>query len=256
MTSTAHSTSSLPQQQPYSDQSIPVGAPPPYTAVDPTPEETTIGTSDDIDPELAGNQAGSAVDSETQSSPAMPATQSNLHQRYLFNIFSFEEAVVFAIYPITVCLGSLVSVISQPDTYFSSKRNFFNVIFVKNGWFWTTIVFLIHCVRLRISRPQGLLMRYAITTLWWYLFTQWFFGAPLMDRIFLGTGGTCQVGDRPSHSGWTSVGCRHAAGEWTGGHDISGHSFLLTHASLFLWYEILPVLTERGPLARQINTKV
>jgi len=40
----------------------------------------------------------------------------------------------------------------------------------------------------------------------------------------------------------TSAACKLAGGQWKGGHDLSGHVFLLTHASLFLWAELLPFL--------------
>ncbi|KAK9461293.1 inositol phospholipid synthesis and fat-storage-inducing TM-domain-containing protein, partial [Lipomyces oligophaga] len=182
---------------------------------------------------------------------------------YVFSLFTFEELAVFLIYPTTIGLGSLTGTISMPQTYFSSKRNFVNTFFVKNGWFWTTIVYMIHCIRLRVG-PAPLALRYGVITGWWYLFTQWFFGAPLMDRIFISTGGVCVItepGFAPhSHESikdiWTSKGCRHNNGDWSGGHDVSGHSFILTLSSLFLWYELLPVLMDQTALMRQLNTKI
>lgn len=36
---------------------------------------------------------------------------------------------------------------------------------------------------------------------------------------------------------------KHAKAYWKGGHDISGHSFLLTHSTLFLMTEIAPTLS-------------
>ncbi|KAK9451663.1 inositol phospholipid synthesis and fat-storage-inducing TM-domain-containing protein [Limtongia smithiae] len=206
---------------------------------------------------MEANASGGQLTPPSTPPPAYP-------QRFFHSLLSFEEAVVFCIYPVTICLGSLVSVLSQPDTYFSNKRNIFNTIFVKNGWFWTSFVFMIHCIRLRASKPAALGARYAVITIWWFLFTQWFLGPPIMDRIFIQTGGMCFVADpdmdgdsgRPIHEIWSSVGCRHLRGDWAGGHDVSGHSFILTHSSLFLWYELLPVIVERGPLARQINTKI
>ncbi|KAK9467935.1 inositol phospholipid synthesis and fat-storage-inducing TM-domain-containing protein [Lipomyces arxii] len=195
------------------------------------------------------------------SSTPPPAYRS----KFVYGVFSFEELIIFILYPVTICLGSLVSLVSQPDNYFSSKRNVFNQVFVKNGWFWTTIAYMLNGIRLRISSPTKMLVRYLIATLWWFVFTQWFFGAPIMDRVFIRTGGMCfadgpgsvdLVEERPTHDTWTSLGCRHMNGAWEGGHDVSGHSFLLTHSSLFLWYEILPVIVERGPLLRQYNSKL
>ena len=40
----------------------------------------------------------------------------------------------------------------------------------------------------------------------------------------------------------TSVACKMAGGKWKGGHDISGHVFLLVLGTSFLWLEILPVV--------------
>ena len=40
----------------------------------------------------------------------------------------------------------------------------------------------------------------------------------------------------------TSAACRVAGGKWLGGHDLSGHVFLLAHASAFLWAELEPVV--------------
>lgn len=76
-----------------------------------------------------------------------------------------------------------------------------------------------------------------------------------MDRTFIITGGTCEavatdpnVRERMSTAtlAVTSAACKVAGGSWKGGHDLSGHTFLLTHASLFLWSELMPVLTLGG----------
>ncbi|KAK9479354.1 inositol phospholipid synthesis and fat-storage-inducing TM-domain-containing protein [Lipomyces japonicus] len=227
--------------------------------------------SDEIDSEAVNVLAQPILHLSTNSShnlgpPTPPQTPPPFEpRRYVNNLFGFEEIIIFFLYPCTILLGSLVSIISGvPESYFGNKTNFFNVFFVKNGWFWTTIVFTIHATRLRITSPRGLFVRYIAAAGWWFLFTQWFFGPPIMDRVFLTTGGVCFVKDvdeipgqeRPIHDVWSSIGCRHASGEWSGGHDISGHSFLLTHSSLFLWYEVLPVVLEGGTLARELNTKI
>lgn len=41
----------------------------------------------------------------------------------------------------------------------------------------------------------------------------------------------------------TSKACRAAGRQWAGGHDISGHVFLLVAGSALLWFETLPALT-------------
>ncbi|KAK9452962.1 inositol phospholipid synthesis and fat-storage-inducing TM-domain-containing protein [Dipodascopsis uninucleata] len=223
------------------------------------------------------DESGSTTEAVSQASDGLPppynsaaasVTESpvyELQRKYLRALLTFEQIGIFMIYPTTICLGILVSKVSDiPDNYFGKKTNIFNVFFVKNGWFWTTIVFMIHCIRLRISDPRKLLVRYIAATAWWFLFTQWFAGPPIMDRIFISTGGICVVGDEKKlediyggvHDISSSIGCRHARGEWTGGHDVSGHAFLLTHSSLFLWFEILPVLLEGGIFLRHVNTKI
>lgn len=74
-----------------------------------------------------------------------------------------------------------------------------------------------------------------------------------MDRTFLFTGGTCAAavtvdpGMRENlvdalAAVVTSTTCKIAGGVWSGGHDLSGHTFLLTHASMFLWSEVAPTV--------------
>ena len=77
--------------------------------------------------------------------------------------------------------------------------------------------------------------------------TQWCFGPPLIDRGFRFTGGACEVPATDSFA--TSPGrhvthaaCKLAGGQWKGGHDISGHVFLLILGSAMLWLEVLPVV--------------
>lgn len=71
-----------------------------------------------------------------------------------------------------------------------------------------------------------------------------------MDRGFLLTGGKCEqvrsAEGRAEMGGaeefFTGAVCRAVGGQWMGGHDISGHVFLLVLGSAFLWFEILPVV--------------
>lgn len=44
---------------------------------------------------------------------------------------------------------------------------------------------------------------------------------------------------------FTAAACKLAGGQWKGGHDISGHVFLLVLGSAFLWMEILPAVAGR-----------
>ncbi|KAK6344543.1 hypothetical protein TWF696_008177 [Orbilia brochopaga] len=225
------------------------------------PEIATPATSSPPSPELAASNQFTAV----------PPPNEN-HQQTLLLLSS--------IYPATIILGSLFSAISpngQSASYFSRKSNIFNVFFVKIGWFWTTAAFFIHVSGLRHPNAAQArvkaLIRWGLATLSWILVTQWFFGPPLMDRTFTLTGGTCQ----PSYGGYsavttssndqrltikieeayTSAACKGAGGRWDGGHDLSGHVFMLTHASLFLWAELLPRLVDgwwRGSVGSKNTT--
>jgi len=81
--------------------------------------------------------------------------------------------------------------------------------------------------------------------------TQWFFGPALVDRSFILTGGHCEglpakiaentaVQVATIYSGRV---CKAAGGYWRGGHDISGHVFILVISSASLLYELY--LTDR-----------
>ncbi|PGH20444.1 hypothetical protein AJ80_03590 [Polytolypa hystricis UAMH7299] len=194
-------------------------------------------------------------------------------------------AVLLAIYPITLLLGSLYSFISptanptaqstarhsdpnvsqSPVNYFARKNNAFNVYFVKIGWIWTTLAFLsllstqrafthkFSSPESRLRRAAQACARYTLITVAWILMTQWFFGAPIIDRGFTTTGGKCQnlrpavPGNPISELGsiLTGTACKAAGGAWNGGHDISGHVFMLVLASAFLVFELLGSLRLR-----------
>lgn len=198
------------------------------------------------------------------------------------------------IYPITLLLGSLFSVLSptarnadgsipnththpdaflpslandinthaeptHPVNYFARKNNLFNAYFVKIGWAWTTLAFVsllfqapyssTHRSTQRIRRLAQAALRYALATTAWYLTTQWFFGPPVIDRGFVVTGGRCERLEHAHahghpHGGHgvleellTSAACKAAGGDWRGGHDVSGHVFMLVLASAVLGFE-------------------
>lgn len=77
--------------------------------------------------------------------------------------------------------------------------------------------------------------------------TQWCFGPPIMDRTFVFTGGLCELANDPTDQLTkgeflvSSAACKLAEGTWKGGHDLSGHVFMLTHASFFLLSESMPI---------------
>lgn len=185
------------------------------------------------------------------------------------------EAILLAIYPITLLLGSLFSIVnptarnapynavtqshppSHAPSYFAKKRNLFNVFFVKIDWFWVTLAFLLflflhpstgpsRSLVLTPKRLRGFLRWGAVTALW-ALVTQWFFGPALIDRGFRLTGGACELASTFEGTGGTKEfvtgqACKAVGGEWKGGHDISGHVFILVLGSAFLGLEMLPSL--------------
>ncbi|WEW55295.1 inositol phospholipid biosynthesis protein [Emydomyces testavorans] len=191
---------------------------------------------------------------------------------------SHLPAVSLVIYPATLVLASFFSLISPtarpltpnltsattvPDhppidvNYFARKGNIFNVYFVKVGWLWTTLAFLSILLtqpgfvtrRLdpneRLRKVWQATFRYVLVTLAWILTTQWCFGPAIIDRSFTATGGRCErirttgVNEPISDSVMTAVACKMANGTWQGGHDVSGHVFMLVLASAFLIFELL-----------------
>ncbi|KAG6021348.1 hypothetical protein E4U40_005365 [Claviceps sp. LM458 group G5] len=184
------------------------------------------------------------------------------------------ERLLLALFPIILVFGTLFSAVS-PQTrsapydaitqshsqdpnlapsYFARKSNIFNVLFVKRGWGWTTFAFYFFLVTHPSGGSGGLdltprrlraILRWAAVTGWWFLVTQWFFGAPLIDRGFRWTGGRCdlvqqeiRMGDAGVGDVLTAVACKASGGRWSGGHDISGHVFLLVLGISFLVQEI------------------
>jgi hypothetical protein len=189
-----------------------------------------------------------------------PTSYSLLQSRPLSGIpLTTCELLAVAIYPLTLLFAQAFQVLSPSPSaahsYFSQKRNLPNLLFVKYAWFWTSLIFFLHLSRLRHSSRSKALLRWGLATAWWILVTQWFLGPPLTDRAFLITGGRCEVIQELSKEElvtggakmiWTAAACKMSGGKWRGGHDLSGHVFLLTHASLFLWSEVLPVVKKSG----------
>lgn len=205
------------------------------------------------------------------------------------------EAILFSLFPGTLILGSLFSTLSVNDkitpyiatlqsyapenapSYFAKKSNIFNVYFVKIGWIWITAAFFLFVashkslgpsLQLTKRRIQAI-ARYACVTLVWIGVTQWFFGPALIDRGFRLTGGQCGVmlsNDPLSEAkkaemsdlreALSHAACKAAGGRWMGGHDISGHVFLLMLGSGTLWFELLPVVARWAGVreARRISS--
>ncbi|KAL8833027.1 MAG: hypothetical protein Q9170_004555 [Blastenia crenularia] len=169
---------------------------------------------------------------------------------------------------------------SAPN-YFALKRNVFNQYFVKVGWFWFSVAWAVwvgvgvgmvkrakakehqRIVEIVdedeqsggegiVLTPQRLrsILRWAAVTVWWVLVTQWCFGPALIDRGFRFTGGACEIvrdeaarqemGDIKEFV--TAATCKIAGGQWKGGHDISGHVFILALGSASVGLEVLGAL--------------
>jgi len=200
------------------------------------------------------------------------------------------ETGLLAIYPATLLIGSLFGLL-DPNTraapynaasqshfantapsYFAKKSNLFNVLFVKKGWAWITVSYFFFLfthpstgpyLELTTKRIRGTL-RWSLVTLWWIFVTQWFFGPAIIDRGFQLTGGKCDLVELAeagviemdsAEKFVTGVACKAVGGKWKGGHDISGHVFLLVLGSMFLLEEVLNVVW-RSAKAREERTVV
>ncbi|ODV94371.1 hypothetical protein PACTADRAFT_76976 [Pachysolen tannophilus NRRL Y-2460] len=204
------------------------------------------------------------------------------------------EFLILLVPPLIIILGQLIHIFSvqeEINNFFTDKKNFINQIFVKKGWFWTILVYLIICFEKFISNKNDLkpilksIGRILILTLWWVFFTQWFFGLPIMDKVFLNTGGECsnipgynilgKKGNIDSNifmkieqrlfakndklneeqdfyrtNVLGSKSCRYYGGQWSGGHDPSGHIFLLVLGSILLAFEYLLLFSQKKTLQK------
>ncbi|KAJ2894202.1 inositol phospholipid synthesis protein Scs3p [Zalerion maritima] len=189
------------------------------------------------------------------------------------------EMLAFALYPALLLFGSAFSLVS-PETraapydpvaqahvqdpsvapsYFARKSNIINKLFVKQGWAWMTGAFVVFVLTHRAftsgsaqatTRRVKAVIRFGLATSAWILVTQWFFGPALIDRGFRYTGGKCDAAMASIEGSaadmdemWTAVACKAAGGRWKGGHDISGHIFLLALGSGALLQEMGWVLS-------------
>ncbi|KAH8673540.1 inositol phospholipid synthesis and fat-storage-inducing TM-domain-containing protein [Xylariales sp. PMI_506] len=191
------------------------------------------------------------------------------------------EAIILLLYPALLIFGSLFSLLSpetrgsayntvtqshvqsEAPSYFARKDNLFNVLFVKRGWAWITIAFVVFLTThpaLASSSARRIKagLRWGLITGWWILVTQWCFGPAIIDRGFRFTGGRCEVAREAVFDGsadtadfFTAAACKSSGGRWSGGHDISGHVFLLVLGSWFLIQEVGWVFVRAGGLGHQ-----
>jgi len=129
------------------------------------------------------------------------------------------------------------------------------------------------------------ILRWLIATVFWIAFARWLFGHSLSHRILTATGAQCipahiesqsttmsmpfdpapcLPGFGTGSSPWSAKGVQfdltpdHKVSAlpkvgpwyWKGGHDISGHTFVLIHASLLLLVTISPTIPRIFPLLR------
>lgn len=153
--------------------------------------------------------------------------------------------------------------------YFASKSNYLNVVFIKRAWAWTSSAFFfLWATSPPQQRTYRRLVKWALGTAAWLLFTSWFFGPPLFERLIAASGGECTVllpsgaiFSVPNEFCFTKSTISPFThpllfaspfllpeGQWTAvprmrsGHDVSGHIFLLTMSVLFLADELKPLL--------------
>ena len=148
--------------------------------------------------------------------------------------------------------------------YFASKSNFLNVYFIKLAWAWTSGTFLLLWVTSpRSVRTNERVGKWIAETGAWMVFTAWFFGPAIIERVTLASGGECLLslpsGDilsvpeeycftrstispvtHPTLFAASLLSKDVPGSEWHArprlmrGHDVSGHIFLLTMSILFL----------------------
>lgn len=218
----------------------------------------------------SSNSASTFADEKLNGGPySTPPTASSSSTRTPPFLPTRYEALLLLAYPALLTFGTLFSLISPQvrnapydpslqahsqdpllsPSYFARKSNIFNVYFVKRGWAWVTITFVVflfsHPATTSAQQRTRGLLRWGLATIWWVLVTQWCFGPPIIDRSFRFTGGKCELVNAKMDAGvasgkdiFTGVACKAAGGQWRGGHDISGHVFLLVLGSYFLVQEV------------------
>ena len=206
-----------------------------------------------------------------------PSPEESPERQYTMSQAGRPTPYLLLVYPLILAIGSLYAAIS-PDgssmqepqatssvvpNYFAGKRNLINLLFVKRGWLWTTLAFVFLQLTTKPS-PASLsskpvttknkmanhyfqaTIRFALLTTAWLITTQWFFGPPLIDRSFTLTGGHCEGLPTKFEDNsaiklatiYSSTVCKRSGGNWRGGHDISGHVFMLVLSSAALLYEL------------------
>lgn len=147
--------------------------------------------------------------------------------------------------------------------YFANKANILNSYFIKRAWGWTSAAFLaLWLTSPPHKRTAHKIVKWGVETAIWLIFTSWFFGPALLERLTVASGGVCTVAlpsagafsipndyclTRTAISLETHPFLFAASLSVSGddgrllvvprlrkGHDVSGHVFLLTMSVLFL----------------------
>lgn len=161
----------------------------------------------------------------------------------------------------------LIAHLSHPlghTYYFATRSNFLNVYFIKMAWGWTSAAFFILWFASPPStRTAGRIAKWVTETAVWLMFTTWFFGPALLERVLIASGGECLLSLPSGHH--LSVPTQYCVSksflsptshpdlfqtssfqsfipptDWRAmprlrkGHDVSGHIFILTMSILFL----------------------
>ncbi|KAM4737759.1 acyl-coenzyme A diphosphatase FITM2 [Anableps anableps] len=139
-----------------------------------------------------------------------------------------------------ILISSVGSILKElefvPQSYFSSSKNFVNVYFVKVSWGWTLLLltpflFFSSSANRSTSFLFKRLSSLAVATAVWYVCTETFLYVEDM------TGACFESKTLLKSNKFTSKAtCRRAGFHWQG-HDISGHSFILTYSSLLIMEE-------------------
>ena len=154
--------------------------------------------------------------------------------------------------------------------YFATKSNPLNVYFIKKSWGWTTLAFFASFITAPSQvRTKQRVFKFLTLTVIWLLFTSWFFGPALLERITVFSGGQCifplpsgdliTIPDQFCHTRSTLTPHTHPdlftslqmkafappegfriVPRIRNGHDISGHIFILTMSTLFLADQLRP----------------
>ena len=162
---------------------------------------------------------------------------------------------------------------SHEHSYFARKSNVFNQLFVKKAWGWTTAAFLVLYATSPVERRTWTrVWRWVVATGVWIVFTTWFFGPALLERVMAYSGGECVIAVAPGggpptimsvpleycHAKTTITTADHphlftsslippppefrARPRLYKGHDVSGHIFLLTLGICFLTDQLTAAL--------------